>query len=69
VIDRSELRHLRNRIEEARLALNSIPDRQALRIQELLKSALTQADAMLAKPTASELLARGRAKLTLKRNS
>jgi hypothetical protein len=68
MVNRVELRALRDRIEEARLILATvqIPDGRARHARELIESAVKQADAMLARPTAWMLASRGHAKISIK---
>jgi hypothetical protein len=67
MVSRPNLRALRNVIEEARVILSTttLPGR-ANHARELLESAVNQADAMLARPTAAMLARKGHAKISVK---
>jgi hypothetical protein len=68
MISRVELRVLRERIEEARriLATTLLPAGRAEDARELIESAVKQADAMLARPTAWMLARKGHATISIK---
>jgi hypothetical protein len=70
MVNRTELRALRDVIEQARLILSTVPlvpRAQDARI--LVESAVQQADTMLAKPTAAMLASKGHAKIFLKKRT
>jgi hypothetical protein len=70
VISRPELFDVRAILQEAQTILNtSILPPRAIRAKELLSEAILKADQMLSRPTAAEILSRGRAKLSIKRQS
>jgi hypothetical protein len=69
VINRVELRALRGQIEEARiiLATTLLPTDRVKHARELVESAVKQADAMLSRPTAWMLAAKGHSKISIKK--
>lgn len=68
MVNRTDLRALREVIEEARviLATSFLPPR-AKDAHRLIESAVQQADEMLARPTASAIATKGHAKVFVKR--
>ena len=56
MVNRNDLRELREVIEEARVILNTtaIPDGRAARAKELVSKALTMTDGLIARPTIAD---------------
>ena len=62
MIDCSDLRELRNVIDEARIILNTtaLPDGRAIHARELVEHAITITDGLIARPTFAMQKPRGR---------
>ena len=69
MVNRADLRALRDVIEEARITLATVqlPSGRAEHARELIESAVKQADAMLARPTAWMLAHKDPTKVSIRR--
>jgi hypothetical protein len=68
MVNRTDLRALREVIEKARVILATTPlSPRAKDAHILIESAVQQADTMLARPTAAMLASKGHAKIVIKK--